>query len=115
TVTSAWPKPGYSRDSAPPELGPDRWARVEQLFDAVADMPVSERAAYLRKACGDDGGLRAYNEALARSDVAKNTVNEDAIHDVLDLASPDAGSLTDIVGERIGPDRVGSVTGQRGH
>ncbi|HLU05597.1 MAG TPA: serine/threonine-protein kinase [Woeseiaceae bacterium] len=101
-------------NSAPPELSPDRWARVEQLFDAVADMPVSERAAYLRKACGDDGELRAYIEALARSDVAKNTVIEDAIHDVLDLASPDAGSLTDIVGERIGPYRIVSIIGSGG-
>jgi eukaryotic-like serine/threonine-protein kinase len=100
--------------SAPADFGPDRWARVEQLFDAVADMPGPERAAYLRKACGDDSELRDYIEALARSDVAKNTVIEDAIHVVLDIAAPDTGSLADIVGERIGPYRIASVIGSGG-
>ena len=101
-------------NSKPDDLNPGRWARVERLFDAVADMPGPERTAYLRKACGDDSELRDYIEALARSDVAKNTVIEDAIHDVLDLGSPETGSLTDIVGERIGPYRIVSVIGSGG-
>src|SRR5690606_7837362 len=96
-----------------PALDPDRWARVERLFDAVADMPGPERAAYLEKAC-EDKDLRDYIEALARSDVAKDTVIEDAIHRVLDLASPDPGSVTGIVGERIGPYRITKVIGSGG-
>jgi serine/threonine-protein kinase len=101
-------------NSTPVDLNPERWARVERLFDDVADMSASERASYLAKACGDDSELRAYVESLARSDVAADTIIEDSIRGVLELAMPGSRSLNDAIGERIGPYRIVRVIGSGG-
>jgi hypothetical protein len=36
---------------------PDRWRRIEEIFQAAADVPIEKRAEFLRQACGDDAGL----------------------------------------------------------
>jgi serine/threonine-protein kinase len=101
-------------NSKPADPNPQRWARVERLFDEVADMTPSDRAAHLAKACGSDTELRTYIESLARSDMAKNSIVQDSIRGVLELAMPETASITDVVGERIGPYRVVRVIGSGG-
>jgi serine/threonine-protein kinase len=96
------------------DLGAERWSQVEHLFDAVADLTPSERAAYLVKTCGTDSELRAYVESLARADVVKDTVIEESIRSILNLAAPASPSITDVVGERIGPYRIVRVIGSGG-
>jgi hypothetical protein len=32
----------------------ERWHQIEQIYQAVLKRPVSERAAFLREACGED-------------------------------------------------------------
>jgi serine/threonine protein kinase len=44
--------------------GGPHWERVKDIFQRVLDQPPPERAAVLRKLCGDDSGLRAEVEAL---------------------------------------------------
>jgi eukaryotic-like serine/threonine-protein kinase len=95
------------------DLGPDRWARAERLFDTVADMPPEERSAYLVQVCADDAELRAYVESLADSDVAGDSVIEDSIRQVLALAVPEEAP-GDVVGERVGPYRIVRVLGSGG-
>jgi serine/threonine-protein kinase len=95
-------------------FNPERWSKVEQLFDTVADMSPSGRAAYLAKACGTDLELRSYVESLARADIAKDTVIEESIRSVLNLAAPESPSITDVIGERIGPYRIVRVIGSGG-
>ncbi|MEX2124134.1 MAG: serine/threonine-protein kinase [Woeseia sp.] len=97
-----------------PELNRERWARVEHLFDEVAEMSPTGRAAYLASACGNDLELREYIESLARSDIAKNTIIEDSIRGLLELAVPDLRSNSDVIGERIGPYRVVRAIGSGG-
>jgi tetratricopeptide (TPR) repeat protein len=41
-----------------------RFQRIEELFQAAADRPEAERAAFLDEACAGDGDLRAEIEAL---------------------------------------------------
>jgi serine/threonine protein kinase len=101
-------------NSRPVELNPERWARVEKLFDDVADMSASERAAYLAKVCDDDPDLRTYVESLARSDLAADTIIEDSIRGVLELAMPGSRLLSDPIGERIGPYRIVRLIGSGG-
>jgi serine/threonine-protein kinase len=101
-------------NSKPSDPNPERWARVERLFDEVADMTPSDRAAHLAKACGADTELRTYIESLARSDMAKSSIMQDSIRGVLELAMPETRSITDMVGERIGPYRVVRVIGSGG-
>ena len=45
-----------------------RWARVQELFHAVADLPPDERATRLARACDGDAALAAEVEALVRED-----------------------------------------------
>ena len=96
------------------DFDPERWSQVEHLFDAVADLPPSERAAFLAKTCGTDSELRSYVESLARADIANDTVIEESIRSALNLAVPESPSITDVIGERIGPYRIVRVIGSGG-
>jgi eukaryotic-like serine/threonine-protein kinase len=49
-------------------MTPERWAKIEELFNAALETPVAERAAYLDSVCGDDAELRGMIERLLRSD-----------------------------------------------
>ncbi|HEX7177102.1 MAG TPA: serine/threonine-protein kinase [Pyrinomonadaceae bacterium] len=42
----------------------ERWKKVEEVFEAAADRPEGERAAYLDAACSGDAGLRREVEEL---------------------------------------------------
>ena len=42
----------------------DRWRRVEAICQSALDRPPSERAAYVRTACGEDTELRGEVEQL---------------------------------------------------
>jgi len=51
----------------------DRWLRADQILDEALDLPISERPAFLDRACGGDAELRALVERLlghAESDAA---------------------------------------------
>ncbi len=45
-------------------MEPNRWARVDALFDQASRRPASERAALLARACGGDDALRREVESL---------------------------------------------------
>ena len=42
----------------------DRFKRLEELFDAAAELPVDQQHAYLDQACGDDTELLALVERM---------------------------------------------------
>jgi TonB family protein len=70
----------------------DRWRRVQELFEAAADLRPSEQDAYLATACAGDDGLRKEIEALLRSDAEAGSFIEHAIRrssDLLLAAEPD--------------------------
>jgi hypothetical protein len=45
-------------------LEPDRWRRIEEIFQATLDLPADQRETLLRDSCGDDLRLRAEVESL---------------------------------------------------
>lgn len=45
-------------------MNPERWSQIDQLFDATLRVPIEEREAWLRTACGDDHELHAEVEYL---------------------------------------------------
>ena len=47
-----------------PDMSPERWRRIEALFDAVVDRPAAERDTYLTKVCEGDEELRREVESL---------------------------------------------------
>jgi serine/threonine-protein kinase len=72
--------------------GADRWRRVQELFEAAADLGPSQQAACLASACAGDDELRREVEALLRSDAEAGSFIEHAIRrgsDLLLAAEPD--------------------------
>ena len=50
-------------------MNSERWSKIRDLFDASLSLPPSERAAWLRNACGDDPCLRDEVEHLLVHDM----------------------------------------------
>jgi serine/threonine protein kinase len=46
----------------------DRWKKVKEVFEAVADMPAKDRTAFIQSICGDDDELKAEIEKLLNGD-----------------------------------------------
>ena len=42
-------------------MNSERWMQVKNVIEAVLERPISERAAYLDKSCGADGGQRRFS------------------------------------------------------
>jgi serine/threonine protein kinase len=49
-------------------MTPERWRRIDELFDGVLRLAPDERGAWLREACGDDETLRAEVSRLLAGD-----------------------------------------------
>jgi len=49
-------------------MTPDRWRRIEAIFDRAVGIPVRDRPEHLRRVCGEDEALRAEVAALLRAD-----------------------------------------------
>jgi serine/threonine protein kinase len=89
------------------------WAEVERLFNQVLELPVSEREAFLQKACSGDEELRAEVESLLeyheRSDgLFETPAIEQEAKKIADE------TLQDSSGKRIGPYLLLSLLGVGG-
>jgi len=69
-------------------MKPDRWRKVDELFEAALERDRQERAAFLEKACGGDPGLRREVEKMLKFDEQAADFIED---DVFNIA---AGLMT---------------------
>lgn len=49
-------------------MKPDRWQKIDELFEAALEQPPQDRAAFLDKACGNDRELRREVEKMLRID-----------------------------------------------
>ncbi|MCB1844914.1 MAG: serine/threonine protein kinase, partial [Halioglobus sp.] len=96
------------------DLTPARWARVEELFDAAAELPDAGRDAYLQRACQGDPELREYIRSLLDTDLAKVTVIEDAIRGALGQAMHGLTDRDHGAGERIGAYQIVRTIGTGG-
>src|SRR3982750_4644100 len=47
-------------------MSPERWLKIESLFQTASDLPKSERSVYLEAECGSDPELRREVEKLLR-------------------------------------------------
>ncbi len=106
---------------AAPSAEPDRWQRLEAVFQTAADLPPSERPAFLRAECGDDLDLlKDVESLLASADQTHGFIVEPLRAVAQQVAGgPDAndesGSVEDAsMGRRIGPYRVLKTLGEGG-
>lgn len=104
-----------------PENQPGRWKRLEDIFQAVLDLPPGERTSYLLEHCADDEALRTevekllaqYQEAGSFLDAPalQNSGLLSTLRDHLDTLEQAGEPL---VGRRAGPYRIEAEIGRGG-
>jgi serine/threonine-protein kinase len=94
-------------------MTPDRWSRIESLFEQAADLPAAQRGAFLDAACRAEDGTpdRALREEIegllaaeAGADAFLHRVGETVLQPALDP----------LVGTRAGPWRIVREVGRGG-
>lgn len=106
---------GYPRGKTVIEL--EQFSRVDELFDAALDHPVTERSAWLEEACGGNAKLRLEVETLLRL-----TERDDALFEsgalqgpVWDEVARELESIGELApGDRVGPYEIRGLIGRGG-
>lgn len=94
-------------------LTPERWKRVESLFDGALDRDPSERDAWLRARCdGDEELLREVQDLLRSSDEAEERFEQPAAVDAAHLVVE--GLRDPFEGKDVGPYRLVEQIGRGG-
>lgn len=90
-----------------------RWEIVQTLFHGAADLPESERPAFLKTACGDDESLAAEVLALLEEDARSHSMLD---RDLAHVAQQVLGEGTAPAPrfQQIGPYRILQVLGEGG-
>jgi len=96
----------------PSDLSPDRWRRIDEIFDAALDAPPGGRDAFLSEACAGDDELRAQVEALLAAAEKEETRLDEPISPLgaAIIASPDP----DPKARQVGPYRILRQIGRGG-
>lgn len=92
-------------------MTPERWRRVEDLFDAASELDAGARPAWLAEACADDPGLRAEVERMLAADGAARASLENAVDAAVDSTGRPPANLS---GLRIGAYEILSEIGRGG-
>lgn len=89
-------------------MTPRRWQRLEELYDAAAELAPSDRTRFLDEQCRDDEDLRRELTAMLRDAGSGFT---SAVEHAAAAVAEDQGAWT---GRRIGPYRIVRPIGQGG-
>src|SRR5437867_11766783 len=93
-------------------MDPERWRAAEDLFHVAADLPPSQRGAFLEQRCDGDAKLQEAVERLLAEDIGAGTCIAAAV------GSAAAGwadvQTVPMIGRRIGPYRVAELIGEGG-
>jgi tetratricopeptide (TPR) repeat protein/tRNA A-37 threonylcarbamoyl transferase component Bud32 len=92
-------------------ITPQRWARIEELFEAAASLDPAARTTLLDRECADDATLRREVERMIGADTAPPAAIREAIAAGQALAQEAASG---VIGHRFGPYRVTAVLGYGG-
>src|SRR6516164_2353295 len=82
----------------------DRWKLIQDIFQAALDLPLSERDAYLARACGGNEDLRAEVSSL----LANDRDDTRSLHSLVasDLKGLAGAASSPEIGLRVGPYRL---------
>jgi len=100
-------------NSATFELSPERWAKVQTLFDAATALPRAEQPSFLAAECGDDAELCDYLLTLLDTSIDVDSAVEETIVSTATDAFGDAEDDS-MRGQMIGPYRVERLIGSGG-
>src|SRR5690348_9667304 len=88
-------------------MSPQRWRRIEDIYDAAVDLPPAERERYLDEQCGADTDLRREIARMFENAAGFTNVVESAAAAAVEGADP-------WIGQRLGPYRVVRLIGHGG-
>jgi serine/threonine protein kinase len=94
-------------------MTPQRWTRIEELFEAACELPADARTTLLDRECAGDPALRDEIERMLDADTATMPVVRDAVAAGQALIQEQAATGS-AVGRRFGVYRVTSVLGYGG-
>jgi len=93
-------------------LTPERWKKVEEVFESVLEKPPAERAAFLDSVCRDDLSLRNQVETLLLSlEQAGSTIDSPLFGAVVPETVVESPSM---LGKRLGAYRIVQEIGRGG-
>jgi len=93
-------------------MTPERWKRVEQVFESALEHPPAERAAFLDTACEGDAPLRQQVESLL---LALDQAGTSAVFPPLNTpATNTLASPASVIGKRLGAYRIVQEIGRGG-
>src|SRR6516162_3254562 len=94
-------------------MTPERWQRINDLFQSVADRTPEERTTFLQTVCqGDEALLREVESLIASHERAENFIESPAFEVVPELLTDDRTRA--IVGESIAHYQIESLIGVGG-
>lgn len=96
-------------------MSPERWQRIEEIFQSAADLPATERGGFLAAECGPDDDLRREVEKLLASDDSANDFIEKPVwtdSSFLDTtAKKEISASFDHGDSDVGDDYLGKIIG----
>jgi eukaryotic-like serine/threonine-protein kinase len=96
------------------DLTPQRWKNVEEVFEAVLQLPPPERPAYLEQACGNDLKLRNQVETLLLSLDRAGSHKEIPTFGVALSETEVEERMPTMIGKRLGSYRIEREIGRGG-
>src|SRR6185295_8037205 len=92
-------------------MTPERWKRVEEVFESALERPPAERAAFLESACQGDNSLRHQVETLLGALDQGGTAVPSSFNTPITDPFPEAAS---VIGKRFGSYRIVQEIGRGG-
>ncbi|MDQ3010957.1 MAG: protein kinase, partial [Acidobacteriota bacterium] len=92
-------------------MNPERWQKVEEVFETSIELPAEEREAFLTRACDGDTELRTEVASLLANEV-EETFFQSAVADGAKTFA--RATVEEMIGQRIGVYRLTSLVGQGG-
>jgi serine/threonine protein kinase len=93
-------------------MTPERWARIQELFDSAVDLPPPERAAWLAHQCAGEAALQRQVESLILSLEHGDGLLSGVVHEAVRDAVSAVGGWSP--GTRIGPYEIREELGRGG-
>lgn len=95
-------------------MHPERWARIEQLLDAMLDLPPHERLVHLERECPDDPDLRAEVLRILEAGEGPTPLLDKPVARVATAFEDASGDTGVPIPERVGHYRIERVIGEGG-
>ncbi len=98
-------------------MTPERWQQIDELFDAVLDLPAAEREGFLLERCSGDEDLRIEVLSLLKASGGSEDYLERSAMGVAArhlAGEPDGGFETNFIGQTIGTYKIEKPIGAGG-